>query len=101
MDSLDALVIAPHPDDAELGMAGAILSMQAKGLAVGVLDLTTGEPTPHGTPKIRAAETAAFTSRLVAWLTLAKARPVAGFLVAKSLFGLVKPPPINCPKRPS
>lgn len=65
---LDALVIAPHPDDAELGMAGGILRMQAQGMRVGVLDLTTGEPTPHGTPELRAAETAAATATLgLAW----------------------------------
>lgn len=56
---LDVLVIAPHPDDAELGMGGAIVKMLAEGLAVGVLDLTSGEPTPHGSLEIRARETAA------------------------------------------
>ncbi len=61
---LDALVIAPHPDDAELGMGGAILKMLAAGKKVGVLDLTSGEPTPHGTPEIRAAETDAATKVL-------------------------------------
>lgn len=61
---LDALVIAPHPDDAELGMGGAILKMLAAGKKVGVLDLTNGEPTPHGTPEIRAAETDAATQVL-------------------------------------
>ena len=55
---LDVLVIAPHPDDAELGMGGAIVKLKAEGQRVGVLDLTSGEPTPHGTPEIRAAETA-------------------------------------------
>ena len=61
---LDILVIAPHPDDAELGMAGAILKFKAEGKRVGVLDLTSGEPTPHGTPERRAAETAAATQVL-------------------------------------
>lgn len=61
---LDALVIAPHPDDAELGMAGAILKMRDQGLRVGVLDLTDGEPTPFGSPEIRARETAAATEIL-------------------------------------
>ena len=28
---LDVLVIAPHPDDAELGMAGAIMKLQDEG----------------------------------------------------------------------
>ncbi len=54
---LDALVIAAHPDDAELGMAGAIMMMLASGKKVGILDLTNGEPTPHGTPELRQQET--------------------------------------------
>lgn len=58
---LDVLVIAPHPDDAELGLGGAILRFKAEHLRVGVLDLTSGEPTPHGTLAIRAAETEAAT----------------------------------------
>lgn len=62
--NLDALVIAPHPDDAELGMGGGILRMLASGLTVGVLDLTNGEPTPHGSPEIRAEETEAATKIL-------------------------------------
>lgn len=54
---LDVLVVAPHPDDAELGMGGSILRFKHEGLKVGVLDLTNGEPTPFGTPEIRARET--------------------------------------------
>jgi N-acetylglucosamine malate deacetylase 1 len=61
---LDALVVAPHPDDAELGMGGTILRMKAEGLSVGVLDLTDGEPTPFGSLEIRARETAAATAIL-------------------------------------
>lgn len=61
---IDVLVIAPHPDDAELGMAGAILRFKAEGLRVGVLDLTDGEPTPHGNPQLRAQETARATEIL-------------------------------------
>jgi bacillithiol biosynthesis deacetylase BshB1 len=61
---LDILIVSPHPDDAELGMAGAILKFKAEGLAVGVLDLTNGEPTPHGSPEIRVRETAAATEIL-------------------------------------
>ncbi len=59
---LDVLVVAPHPDDAELGMAGAIMKFKDDGWRVGVLDLTNGEPTPLGTPEIRARETAAATA---------------------------------------
>ena len=61
---LDILVIAPHPDDAELGMAGAIMKFIAEGRRVGVLDLTSGEPTPQGSPEIRARETAAATKTM-------------------------------------
>lgn len=61
---LDILVIAPHPDDAELGMGGAILRFKSEGLRVGVLDLTDGEPTPMGSPEIRAQETEAATRLL-------------------------------------
>lgn len=61
---LDLLVIAPHPDDAELGAGGTILKCIADGWKVGVLDLTNGEPTPHGSPEIRARETAAATAVL-------------------------------------
>jgi len=61
---LDILVVSPHPDDAELGMAGAMLKFKAEGLSIGVLDLTNGEPTPLGSPEIRACETAAATEIL-------------------------------------
>ena len=61
---LDILVIAPHPDDAELGMGGAILKFKAEGRKVGILDLTSGEPTPYGSLEKRAAETAAATEIL-------------------------------------
>jgi len=61
---LDALVVSPHPDDAELGMGGTILRLMGRGWKVGILDLTSGEPTPLGSPAIRAAETAAATAAL-------------------------------------
>ena len=61
---LDVLVVAPHPDDAELGMGGAIVKFKSEGLRVGVLDLTDGEPTPFGSLETRAQETAAATEIL-------------------------------------
>jgi bacillithiol biosynthesis deacetylase BshB1 len=61
---LDYLVIAAHPDDAELGVGGTILSLKAHGGRVGVLDLTDGEPTPHGSPETRRRETDAATAVL-------------------------------------
>jgi bacillithiol biosynthesis deacetylase BshB1 len=63
-DPLDVLVVAPHPDDAEISVGGILLSCLADGLRVGIVDLTDGEPTPHGTPELRAAETAAATGVL-------------------------------------
>jgi bacillithiol biosynthesis deacetylase BshB1 len=61
---LDYLVVAAHPDDAELGVGGTILSLKARGASVGILDLTTGEPTPHGSPEIRQRETDAASAVL-------------------------------------
>ena len=61
---LDVLIVSPHPDDAELGMAGAILKFKSEGWSVGVLDLTSGEPTPFGSVETRARETAAATEIL-------------------------------------
>jgi len=64
MPDLDYLIIAPHPDDAELCVGGTILLLKSEGSQVGVLDLTDGEPTPHGSPEIRQQETAAATAVL-------------------------------------
>ncbi|MEO8268357.1 MAG: bacillithiol biosynthesis deacetylase BshB1 [Aureliella sp.] len=64
VELLDMLVVAPHPDDAELGMGGAIAKMIDLGWRVGVLDLTNGEPTPFGSLETRAAETRAASETL-------------------------------------
>jgi len=65
---LDFLVIAPHPDDAELGVGGTIVKMLAQNMRVGILDLTSGEPTPHGSESLRKSETAKATGILgVTW----------------------------------
>jgi bacillithiol biosynthesis deacetylase BshB1 len=61
---LDMLVIAPHPDDAELGMGGSIAKMQQEGVRVGILDLTDGEPTPFGSRDLRQRETEAASRAL-------------------------------------
>ena len=61
---LDVLVVAAHPDDAEISVGGTILAHLAAGKTVGVVDLTDGEPTPHGDRATRAAETAAATETL-------------------------------------
>ena len=61
---LDALVISPHPDDAELGMGGTIVRLMSQGWKVGILDLTSGEPTPLGSLAKRQAETAEANAKL-------------------------------------
>ncbi len=61
---LDYLIVAAHPDDAELCLGGTILALKAQGHRVGVLDLTNGEPTPHGSVELRQQETAAATTVL-------------------------------------
>jgi bacillithiol biosynthesis deacetylase BshB1 len=53
---LDILVIAAHPDDAELACSGTIASHVAKGYRVGILDLTQGEMGTRGTPELRLKE---------------------------------------------
>ena len=53
---MNVLVVGPHPDDQELGMGGTIARLVADGHRVHLLDMTNGEPTPHGTPEIRARE---------------------------------------------
>ena len=63
-EPLDYLVVAPHPDDAELGVGGTICNLLGEGARVGVLDLTSGEPTPFGSPEIRRKETDAATAVL-------------------------------------
>ena len=55
---LDILVIAAHPDDAELACSGTIAAHISKGYKVGILDLTKGEMGTRGTPEIRLLESA-------------------------------------------
>lgn len=50
------LVAGPHPDDQELGMGGTIARLVSQGHNVLLLDMTNGEPTPHGSPQIREKE---------------------------------------------
>lgn len=55
-NKLDILVIAVHPDDAELGCGGTILKHVAMGRKVGIVDLTRGELGTRGTPETRDVE---------------------------------------------
>lgn len=70
MQPLDILVVSPHPDDAEISVGGAIAVSIRQNLRVGVVDLTTGEPTPHGSLEIRRQETDRATEILgLSWRT--------------------------------
>ncbi len=53
---LDILVLAAHPDDAELGCGGTIAKHVAMGHRVGVVDFTRGELGTRGTVDTRHAE---------------------------------------------
>lgn len=94
LPELDYLVIAPHPDDAEIAAAGAILTLKKQGLRVGILDLTNGEPTPHGTPEIRRRETDAATAILgIDWrgnLGLTNRALVHDLDARRSLAGMIR-----------
>jgi len=57
--SVDMLVIAAHPDDAEMAAGGLIAKMVQRGHSVGIVDLTRGEMGTRGTPEERAKESAA------------------------------------------
>lgn len=52
------LVIAPHPDDAEIHAGGIIAAHVRQGVPVAVVDATAGELASRGTPAERAAEAA-------------------------------------------
>jgi bacillithiol biosynthesis deacetylase BshB1 len=64
MNPLSILIIAPHPDDAELGMGGTIARLADQGHQVTILDLTDGSPTPSGTRETRLPEAAAAAAAL-------------------------------------
>ncbi len=54
----DVMCVGAHPDDVEIGMGAAVALMARQGLSVTLVDLTNGEPTPHGTPELREREAA-------------------------------------------
>lgn len=63
-DGYDAMVLAAHPDDAELCCGGTILRLLDQGKRVVLLDMTRGEAGTAGTPETRAAECADATRSL-------------------------------------
>ncbi|MBI3258496.1 MAG: bacillithiol biosynthesis deacetylase BshB1 [Ignavibacteriae bacterium] len=53
----DVLIIAAHPDDAELSCGGTIVQLTASGKSVVIADCTRGELGSRGTAELRAQET--------------------------------------------
>jgi len=56
---LDVLVIAAHPDDAEISVGGTLLRLARAGKRVGIVDLTRGELGTRGSAADRTRETEA------------------------------------------
>jgi len=55
-EKLDVVAVAPHPDDLEIICGGTLALLVRQGYKVGIIDLTTGEPTPRGSLETRKAE---------------------------------------------
>jgi LmbE family N-acetylglucosaminyl deacetylase len=56
VERLDVIAIGPHPDDLEITCGGTLARLVKQGYKVGMIDLTTGEPTPRGSEETRARE---------------------------------------------
>lgn len=54
--TLDLVAVAPHPDDLEITCGGTLAKLVKQGYRVGIIDLTSGEPTPRGSDEIRKSE---------------------------------------------
>jgi bacillithiol biosynthesis deacetylase BshB1 len=52
----DVAAVAAHPDDLEIICGGTLALLAQQGYRVGIIDLTTGEPTPRGSVETRAQE---------------------------------------------
>ena len=54
---LDVIAVGAHPDDVEIACGGTLARLARKGYAVGIVDLTDGEPTPNSPgPDVRLEE---------------------------------------------
>jgi N-acetylglucosamine malate deacetylase 1 len=53
---LDLIAVAPHPDDLEITCGGTLAKLVKQGYRVGIIDLTSGEPTPRGSDETRRQE---------------------------------------------
>jgi bacillithiol biosynthesis deacetylase BshB1 len=64
ISAVDILAIGPHPDDIEIGAAGALLAWGAQGYRIGLADLTRGELGTKGDAETRIEESAEAAKRL-------------------------------------
>ncbi|CAN5624767.1 PIG-L family deacetylase [soil metagenome] len=55
-EQLDVVAVAPHPDDLEILCGGTLAKLVKQGYRVGIIDLTSGEPTPRGSLELRKLE---------------------------------------------
>src|SRR5262249_10158654 len=55
-EKLDVVAVGAHPDDLEITCGGTLAKLVKLGYRVGMIDLTSGEPTPRGTPETRKRE---------------------------------------------
>src|SRR5437660_12008970 len=55
-EPFDVVAVAAHPDDLEITCGGTLAKLVKQGRRVAILDLTSGEPTPRGSPEIRSRE---------------------------------------------
>jgi LmbE family N-acetylglucosaminyl deacetylase len=69
-ERLDVMAVAPHPDDLEILSGGTLALLVRQGYRVGMVDLTSGEPTPRGSEEIRAREAEAARQALGAQLRI-------------------------------
>jgi bacillithiol biosynthesis deacetylase BshB1 len=76
--STDVVVLAPHPDDAEMSCGGTILRLVAAGRRVAIVDATRGENASRGSPEVRRAECDAATAVLGVEVRLNLELPDAG-----------------------
>jgi LmbE family N-acetylglucosaminyl deacetylase len=54
---LDVIAVGAHPDDVEISCGGTLARLVNQGYAVGIVDLTDGEPTPNSPgPHVRMDE---------------------------------------------
>jgi bacillithiol biosynthesis deacetylase BshB1 len=63
-ETLDVVAVAPHPDDLEITCGGTLAKLVRQGYRVGIIDLTSGEPTPRGSEETRRREAEAARAAL-------------------------------------